>query len=147
MESVLVAVITGSFSLLTFLLTRFFTTKDRKAQKEDSEDKRIQELETRMDKTEKNVNTLADTVTQLVTQQQKHEEKSHILYKSIESTLRNDIVGMYNTYYEDKGYMPIYARENLDKMVNEYYALGGNGVVPDLVKKLYSLDTEKPEDN
>lgn len=147
MESVIVAVVTGSFSLLTFLLTRFFTTKDRKAKEEDGENQEIQELKTRMDKTEKNIDALTNNISKLIEQQEKHEERTHILYKSIESTLRNDIVDMYNTYYEDKGYMPIYARENLDKMAKEYYALGGNGVVPGLVEKLYSLDTEKPEDN
>lgn len=143
--SVIVAIITGSFSLLTFLLTRFFTTKDRKIKNDDEEAKRITELEHRMDKTEKNVDKLAGAVSDMIANQAKHEERTKVLYDSIESTLRNDIVNMYNTYYEDKGYMPIYARENLDKMVKEYYALGGNGVIPSLVDKLYSLDTEKPE--
>lgn len=143
--SVIVAIITGSFSLLTFLLTRFFTTKDRKIKNDDEEAKRITELEHRMDKTEKNVDKLAGAVSDMIASQTKHEERTKVLYDSIESTLRNDIVNMYNTYYEDKGYMPIYARENLDKMVKEYYALGGNGVIPSLVDKLYSLDTERPE--
>lgn len=143
--SIIVAIITGSFSLLTFLLTRFFTTKDRKIKNDDEEAKRITELEHRMDKTEKNVDKLAGAVSDMIASQAKHEERTKVLYDSIESTLRNDIVNMYNTYYEDKGYMPIYARENLDKMVKEYYALGGNGVIPSLVDKLYSLDTEKPE--
>lgn len=143
--SIIVAIITGSFSLLTFLLTRFFTTKDRKIKNDDEEAKRITELEHRMDKTEKNVDKLAGAVSDMIANQAKHEERTKVLYDSIESTLRNDIVNMYNTYYEDKGYMPIYARENLDKMVKEYYALGGNGVIPSLVDKLYSLDTEKPE--
>lgn len=143
--SIIVAIITGSFSLLTFLLTRFFTTKDRKIKNDDEEAKRITELEHRMDKTEKNVDKLTGAVSDMIANQAKHEERTKVLYDSIESTLRNDIVNMYNTYYEDKGYMPIYARENLDKMVKEYYALGGNGVIPSLVDKLYSLDTEKPE--
>ena len=118
--SVIVAIITGSFSLLTFLLTRFFTTKDRKIKNDDEEAKRITELEHRMDKTEKNVDKLAGAVSDMIANQAKHEERTKVLYDSIESTLRNDIVNMYNTYYEDKGYMPIYARENLDKMVKEY---------------------------
>ena len=42
----------------------------------------------------------------------------------------------------EKGYMPIYERENLEHLTTEYYALNGNGVVHSLVEKLDKLPTQ-----
>ena len=49
-----------------------------------------------MDKTEKNVDKLTGAVSDMIASQAKHEERTKVLYDSIESTLRNDIVNMYN---------------------------------------------------
>lgn len=43
----------------------------------------------------------------------------------------------------EKGYIPIYERENLEHMYDEYKALGGNGVIEDLVEKLRDLPTPR----
>lgn len=62
------------------------------------------------------------------------------------STIRNDIIQMYNKYTSDSyGYMPIHERENLEHLIKGYYGLGGNGVIPNLVKEMESLPTGKQE--
>ena len=63
----------------------------------------------------------------------------------IVALLRNSIIGLYNKYYE-LGYIPIYERENLEKMYKEYKALGGNCVIDHLVEELRSLNVNKKED-
>lgn len=74
----------------------------------------------------------------------------HILIESNQVLLRDKIIHLYNAYYVDseKKYLPIYIRESLDNMYRQYKSLGGNGVVEDFVKKLYSLPTlpEQPEE-
>lgn len=59
----------------------------------------------------------------------------------VQALLRNEIISNYNKHME-KGYMPIYERENIDRMYHEYKNLGGNGVVEELMEKLNHLPTE-----
>lgn len=60
----------------------------------------------------------------------------------VQALLRDRIIESYNRHYE-RGFCPIYARENIQEMANQYYNLGGNGVVPNLIDKLLALPTEK----
>lgn len=60
----------------------------------------------------------------------------------MQALLRAEIKNTYNKYVELR-YMPVYEREILENSVTQYYNLKGNGVVKDLVKKLYALPTEK----
>jgi len=60
----------------------------------------------------------------------------------VQALLRNEILKIYNEYIE-RGYCPIYARENVQNMYDKYHALGGNGTVTNLVKKLFELPTER----
>lgn len=62
----------------------------------------------------------------------------------VQALLRDRILQQY-TYYMDKGYCPIYGRENLDALSKEYYNLGGNGVIHSIMDKLEELPTEKEE--
>lgn len=62
----------------------------------------------------------------------------------VQALLRNSIIQQYN-HYEEQGFIPIYARENLDALSKEYYNLGGNGVVHQLMDKLAELPTNKDE--
>lgn len=64
------------------------------------------------------------------------------LKSAITALLRDRVVGIYNRY-EEKGYFPIYERENLEHLTKEYYRLGGNGVVRDLEQKLLGLPVGK----
>lgn len=66
----------------------------------------------------------------------KDENKS--LKSAICALLRDRIIVIYNRYSEKK-YFPIRERENLEHLTKEYYALGGNGVVRELEKRLACL--------
>lgn len=59
----------------------------------------------------------------------------------VQALLRDRIIESYNKHCE-RGFCPIYARENIQEMANQYYNLGGNGVVPNLIDKLLALPTE-----
>ena len=62
----------------------------------------------------------------------------------VQALLRDSIIRQYS-HYMDKGYCPIYGRENLEALAREYYGLGGNGVIHSLMDKLQELPTEKEE--
>lgn len=61
-----------------------------------------------------------------------------------QSLLRADIIRSYEKYSE-KGFCPIYARDALEKEYDAYHALGGNGMITDLMAHIHSLPTEPPE--
>jgi hypothetical protein len=59
----------------------------------------------------------------------------------IQALLRDRIIQSYN-HYMDKGICPIYALENINALYTQYHALGGNGTITEIVKKLKNLPTE-----
>lgn len=63
----------------------------------------------------------------------------------VQALLRDRIIQAYNHHY-DRGYCPIYARENIQQLAKQYFNLGGNGVVHSLLEKLDELPTEKPKE-
>lgn len=62
----------------------------------------------------------------------------------VQALLRDRIIQSYN-YYMDLGFCPVYARESIEEMANQYYNLGGNGVIHQLMDKLGELPTIKPK--
>ena len=71
-------------------------------------------------------------------------KKQQSVCSGVEALLRDRIVQAYS-HYADKGFCPIYARENIENMFMQYTALGGNGTVKDLVMRINNLPTEKIE--
>ena len=71
-----------------------------------------------------------------------NEKKTESVQLGIQALLRDRL---YHTYmkYTEKGYAPIYARENFDNMYKQYHTLGANGVMDDIYKKFMSLPLEK----
>lgn len=67
-----------------------------------------------------------------------------LVENGLQALLRDRIIQSYN-HYIDKGNCPIYALENVNKMYDEYHALGGNGTVTKLVNELRELPTHKEE--
>lgn len=60
--------------------------------------------------------------------------------------LRAEIIATYN-HYADKGcYLPIYARENLHNLYQQYKTLGGNGAIDNLVELTFAWPTMPKED-
>ena len=78
----------------------------------------------------------------LENKQQKQEEENLALKNGVQALLRANIIQCYNKYIE-KGEIPIYERENIDHLYNEYKTLGGNGVVESLIEKLEDLPTPR----
>lgn len=60
----------------------------------------------------------------------------------VQALLRDRIIQSYN-HYMDKGFCPIYARENINALAKEYHNLGGNGIIDNILEKLYALPTEE----
>lgn len=147
MEGIIVAVITGIFSFITFLLTRFFTIRDRKQKEEKEKDERYEKLKEKFVTEEERIANLENLSKEFIEKQIQNTTLLETVSSAIQATLRNDIIKMYKEYYEDKHYMPIYERENLSHLTQKYYSLGGNGVIPGLVEKLYGLGTEPTEEN
>jgi hypothetical protein len=59
-----------------------------------------------------------------------------------QALLRNEIIKEYDKYIE-RGYIPIYAKENVTSMYEAYHALGGNGTITKLMDELKELPTKK----
>ena len=54
--------------------------------------------------------------------------------------------GIHFNKYSEKGYAPIYARDNFENCWKQYHSLGVNGVMDDLHRKFLELSTDPPEE-
>ena len=74
-----------------------------------------------------------------------NEKKTESVQLGVQALLRDRL---YSTYmrYSEKGYAPIYARENFENMYNQYHILGANGVMDDVYRKFMALPLEEKED-
>lgn len=59
----------------------------------------------------------------------------------VQALLRAQMISDYNKW-EEKGYAPIYARQNFENCWVQYHSLGANGVMDDLHAKFLKLPTE-----
>lgn len=69
-------------------------------------------------------------------------DKQKYMEDGMQALLRDRIMQACN-YYMDKGWMPIYARENIQHMYEAYHGLGGNGTVTELVNRTNTLPFEE----
>ena len=73
---------------------------------------------------------------------QEEKERNEAIVAGVQSLLRDSIVSNYNKY-QDKGYCPIYAKENVKKMYKAYHNLDGNDVATKLYEKLLAMPEEE----
>lgn len=66
-------------------------------------------------------------------------KENDALKAGLQALLRDRIIQAYNHYVQDKGWIPIYAKESIDACYKSYEALGENGVINDLMKQLNEL--------
>ena len=66
--------------------------------------------------------------------------------KGVQALLRAQMIDEYNKWTE-KGYAPIYARQNFENCWEQYHSLGKNGVMDDLHAKFLELPTEEGGNN
>lgn len=70
--------------------------------------------------------------------------KNIALQDGMQALLRDRIIQAYN-HYQDKGYCPIYAKENVKRMYDAYHILGGNDVATQLKDKILLMPEEPAE--
>lgn len=73
------------------------------------------------------------------------EKELECMRAGLQSLLRDRMIDAYNRFYEDKGYMPIYARESFTAVYNAYHNLGENGVMDNIKDKILTLPTTPTE--
>ena len=71
-----------------------------------------------------------------------NDKQTECVKLGIQALLRSEMIDTYNRW-ADRGYAPIYARENFENCYNQYHTLGANGVMDDIHDKFMSLPTEK----
>lgn len=67
------------------------------------------------------------------------------LKRGVQALLRAQMINDYNKWSE-RGYAPLYARQNFENLWVQYEALGENGVMEDLHTKFLKLPTDKPKE-
>lgn len=73
----------------------------------------------------------------------KNNKQYNALKLGLQAMLRSQMINDYN-YWTDKGYAPIYARENFENCWQQYHSLGANGVMDDIHDKFMKLPTNEP---
>lgn len=81
---------------------------------------------------------------QVSKRQQEESRKSAALQDGMQALLRDRIIQAYN-HYQDKGYCPIYGKENVKRMYDAYHVLGGNDVATKLKDTLMEMPEEPAE--
>ena len=66
--------------------------------------------------------------------------------KGTQASLRNSLIQLWDIWSE-KGYAPVYIRDNFENMYQQYHNLGANGVIDDIRAKFLALPTEPVEVN
>ncbi len=64
----------------------------------------------------------------------------------MQALLRAQLIGDYNKWTE-RGYAPIWARDNFENVYEQYHNLGKNGVMDGLHAEFLNLPTEKAKAN
>lgn len=75
----------------------------------------------------------------------KNKYDTNALKLGIQALLRSQMIADYNKYNE-KGFAPMYARENFENCWRQYHSLGANGVMDDLHEKFLALPVREEED-
>lgn len=71
-------------------------------------------------------------------------QKTSARDEALKCLLRTGIYGIYHKGEKD-GYIRLYALENATMMYNAYHALGGNGAVTNVYKKILEMPHEKED--
>ena len=66
-------------------------------------------------------------------------KENNALKAGLQALLRDRIIQAYNHYVQDKGWIPIYAKESIDACYKSYEALGDNGVIDNLMQQINEL--------
>lgn len=90
------------------------------------------------------VPSLVTIIGWIVKRLQKSSKETDAVKLGIQAILRSQMISDYNRW-NDKGYAPIYARENFQNCWEQYHSLGANGVMEDIREKFMDLPTKPPK--
>lgn len=76
----------------------------------------------------------------------KEAEKQEAIGEGVRALLRRSILDDFNRYSK-KGFVPPYARENLERTYAAYHTLGGNDMATDLYQKLRQMPVREESDD
>ena len=88
---------------------------------------------------------LSIAMTALIRRIKREKEHDEATEKGLQALLRDRLIYQYEKY-KDKGYAPIYARENFENLYRQYHNLGANGVMDDIYNKFRELPTRGEAD-
>jgi hypothetical protein len=71
----------------------------------------------------------------------KTRKDNEAIKKGIQAMLRAQMISEWNKWSE-KGFAPIYARQNFENCWEQYHTLGANGVMDDIHVRFFQLPTE-----
>lgn len=72
-------------------------------------------------------------------------KRMEALERGVQAILRDRLYQSYHHFHE-KGYAPLYARDNFENMYQQYHALGKNGVMDDYREKFFELPSEPTQE-
>lgn len=78
--------------------------------------------------------------------QKENEKKTEAICKGVQALLRDRLIDKYNKYTE-RGYAPIYVKDNFDNIYNQYHNLGKNGVMDGLHAEFMALPSERKDNH
>lgn len=84
-------------------------------------------------------------ITLLITMYRAKKKENDALKAGLQALLRDRIIQAYNHYVQDKGWIPIYAKESIDACYRSYEALGDNGVIDNLMEQINELQNYPPK--
>ena len=84
-------------------------------------------------------------ITLLITMYRQKKKENDALKAGLQALLRGRIIQAYNHYVQDKGWIPIYAKESIDACYRSYEALGDNGVIDNLMEQINELQNYPPK--
>lgn len=70
------------------------------------------------------------------------EMRTESVQLGVQALLRDRLYDLYY-HYNEKGYAPLYAKENFENMYKQYHCLGKNGVMDELYKEFMNLPFER----
>lgn len=84
-------------------------------------------------------------ITLLITMYRQKKKQNDALKAGLQTLLRDRIIQAYNNYVQDRGWIPIYAKESIDACYKSYEALGGNGVIDNIMQQINELQNYPPK--
>lgn len=84
-------------------------------------------------------------ITLLITMYHQKKKENDALKAGLQALLRDRIIQAYNHYVQDRGWIPIYAKESIDACYRSYEALGDNGVIDNLMQQINELQNYPPK--